>query len=88
MPEDPKPARQHERASQRQHEEVQEEVRYDLDELRESSQLLLGVSSHVVAGAVASERRKSLTMDEAKDAVQAFLGHEEEKDPATVEAEA
>jgi hypothetical protein len=76
-----------ERGSQSSPERVPEEVRYDLDELREQSQLLLGVSPAALAGALIGERRKSLTLDEARDAVAEFMGRDEEKDPATVEAE-
>lgn len=90
MNEAAKPDRQHERSqargTQSSPEEPPEEVRYSIEELTDHAQSLLGVSTHAVAGALVGERRKSLTLDEAKDAVNAFLGHEEERDPATVEA--
>lgn len=68
--------RAHQRGSQSSPGDAPDEVRYPVEELRESSRNLLGVSPHAVAGALVGERRKSLTLEEAKDAVNEFLKRE------------
>lgn len=64
------------RGSQSNPEATPEEVRYPLDDLKADAPHLLGVSPHAVAGAMFGETRKTLTLDEAKERVDAFLGRE------------
>lgn len=48
--------------------------RFSHEQLIESGPRALGVAPFVVAGALAREKKKELTMDEAKRAVKRFLG--------------
>lgn len=71
------PARDVERSAARgpqsRPEATPEEVRFTVEQLHDDSAALLGVSTHTVAGAVYGEKRKSLTLDEAKKLVDVFL---------------
>lgn len=57
-----------------------EEVRYTVEELVENARGLLGVKRAAVVGGLAGESRKSFTLTEATDAVNAFLKRAPEMD--------
>lgn len=49
--------------------EKKDDPRFDVEYLRSHSRALLKASPHIVAGALATERRKTFTVDEAKSLV-------------------
>lgn len=51
----------------------QEEPTYEADRLIEQAYDFFGEPSHVVAGALSTERKKNFTRDEAKSLIKAFL---------------
>lgn len=53
-----------------------EEVRYAVHDLVQDAPHLLNVSPHAMVGALYGESRKTLTLDEAKERVDAFLSRE------------
>lgn len=57
-------------------EEAPEDPKYDRDRLIAESGDFLGEPSHVVAGALAATKKKSLTLAEARTAIKAFLATE------------
>lgn len=56
----------------------EEEQRYTEDELRNNARSLLGVSPHAVAAIFVGEERQTLTLAQAKKAVDKYVKHEQE----------
>jgi colicin import membrane protein len=51
---------------------VEEEPRFEIEDLLANARTRLGVSRYVAAGALSKEKRKTLTVSEAKEQVDAF----------------
>lgn len=58
--------------------EKEEELRYSEDELRENARSLLGVSPHAIAAIFVGEERQTLTLKQAKQAVDKYVKREQE----------
>lgn len=57
-------------------ETVEDDVKYTIAELKAGARRLLNCSKHAVAGALALEKRESISLAEADQKVKAFLSKE------------
>lgn len=57
-------------------------TKHSVDVLVSDAGAMLGVAPHVVAGALATGNKQSYTLEDAKAAVESFLGRDVKSDPA------